>query len=89
MHGDLIWSEPARYDLKSIHDFIAHDSKYYAKKVAHDIREKASTLNDFPKSGKKVPEINDDNIRELHLYSYRIIYQIDKSDIHVLAIIHR
>jgi len=27
------WSAPAKRDLKQIHDYIAKDSKYYAKKV--------------------------------------------------------
>lgn len=36
----VIWSQPARADLRSIHDFIARDSCFYAKKVVQDIREK-------------------------------------------------
>jgi len=31
------WSRPARMDLKQIHDYIAKDSRYYAKKVKGDI----------------------------------------------------
>ena len=31
------WSAPAKRDLKQIHDYIAKDSKYYAKKVAQNI----------------------------------------------------
>ena len=31
------WSGPAKRDLKQIHDYIAHNCKYYAKKVSHDI----------------------------------------------------
>jgi plasmid stabilization system protein ParE len=27
------WSLPAKNDLKNIYDYIARDSKYYAKKV--------------------------------------------------------
>ncbi|MCP4268301.1 MAG: type II toxin-antitoxin system RelE/ParE family toxin [Candidatus Brocadiaceae bacterium] len=57
----VIWSEPAKADLHSIHDFIAHDSSHYAKKVTQDIREKANVLDDLPKVGKKVPELNDGN----------------------------
>jgi plasmid stabilization system protein ParE len=33
----VIWSDPAKADLRSIHDFIARDSRHYAKKVAQDI----------------------------------------------------
>ena len=33
----VIWADPAKSDLRAIHDFIASDSKYYAKKVGQDI----------------------------------------------------
>ena len=67
----VIWSELAKEDLRAIHDFIAKDSPFYAKKVAQDVQEKTDTLNDLPKIGKKVVELNDEAIRELSLYSYR------------------
>ena len=76
----VIWSEPAKADLRSIHDFIAHDSQHYAKKVTQDIREKTNVLDGLPKMGKKMPELNDEAVRELSLYSYRIIYKITRVD---------
>jgi plasmid stabilization system protein ParE len=85
----VIWSRPARADLRSIHDFIAHDSRFYAKKVVQDIREKTDILKQLPKTGKKVPELNKDEIRELPLYSYRIIYEIKEQGIFVLAVVHK
>lgn len=85
----VIWSEPAKADLRAIHDFIAKDSPYYAKKVVQDIREKTNVLNDLPKVGKKVVEVNDEMIRELLLYSYRIIYEIKPRQVEVLGVIHK
>jgi plasmid stabilization system protein ParE len=87
----VIWSEPAKADLRAIHDFIALDSKYYAKKVVQDIREKADILERLPRIGKKVAElVGEDNICELALYSYRIIYEIKKDElVEVLAVIHK
>lgn len=85
----VIWSEPAKTDLRAIYDFIAKDSPYYAKKVAQSIREKTETLNDLPQIGKKVPEVNDEAIRELSQYSYRIIYEVKSQQSEVLAIIHK
>ncbi len=64
----VIWSEPAKTDLRSIHDFIAHDSQHYAKKVTQDIREKTDVLDEQPKVGKKVPEVNDEAVRELPVF---------------------
>ncbi len=85
----VIWSEPAKADLRSIHDFIAHDSKHYAKKVTQDIREKTDVLDGLPKVGKKVQELNDVAVRELSLYSYRIIYEIKSPGVFVLAVVHK
>lgn len=56
----VIWTQPARADLKHIHDFIAEDSKYYAKKVAQEIREKTDILNKLPEMGKGVAEVKND-----------------------------
>ncbi len=82
------WSVPAKNDLKQIHDYIAKDSKYYAKNVVQEIVAKSETLTDFPEIGRAVPEISDQNIRELIVYSYRLIYEISKNEIEILAIIH-
>lgn len=64
----VIWTQPARADLKHIHDFIAEDSKHYARKVAQEIREKTDILDTLPEIGKTVPEIGKPDIRELHIY---------------------
>jgi len=85
----VIWSEPAKADLRSIHDFIAHDSRHYAKKVTRDIREKTDILDELPRVGKKVTEVGDKNVRELSIYSYRIIYEIKGQSVFVLAVVHK
>jgi len=70
------WSAPAKRDLKQIHDYIAKDSKYYGKKVAQNIVASTEKLDQFPEMGRAVPEIGDSNVRELFVYSYRLIYEI-------------
>ena len=84
----VIWSIPAKEDLKKIHDYIACDSKYYATKVSQEFVEKSEQLIKFPKLGRIVPEIEDPNIRELIIYSYRLIYEVSPKGIEILAIIH-
>ncbi len=85
----VIWTEPAKADLRSIHDFIAHNSRHYAKKVTQEIREKTDILDKLPRMGKKVSEIDDEAVKELSLYSYRVIYEIRSEDIFVLAVVHK
>lgn len=82
------WAKPARLDLKQIHDYIARDSKYYAEKVSAEIVESSEKLNSFPEAGRMVPEIGDPKIRELFVYSYRLIYEISLNEIQILALIH-
>ena len=86
----VIWSESAKADLRSIHDFIAHDSGHYAKKVAQNIVEKTDVLNDLPRIGRIVPELGNELIREIILTPYRIVYELDDSteEIAVIRIWH-
>jgi toxin ParE1/3/4 len=47
-------------------------------------------LYELPRKGYKVPELNEDTVRELGIYSYRIIYEIKPDHlIEVLAVIHK
>lgn len=82
------WTKPAKQDLKAVYIYIKKDSEYYAKKVANEIVDKSEFLNEFPQMGKIVPEINDPNIREIYVYSYRLIYEILNNKISILALIH-
>ena len=36
-----------------------------------------------------MPELGSEEIREMSLYSYRIVYEIKEPDIFVLGVIHR
>ncbi|MFH1096878.1 MAG: type II toxin-antitoxin system RelE/ParE family toxin [Candidatus Desantisbacteria bacterium] len=82
------WTDPAKQDLKSVYDYIARDSKFYAQKVSFEIVEKSERLNIFPEIGRIVPEISEPNVRELLIYSYRLVYEIFSSKIAILALIH-
>lgn len=85
----VIWSAPAKADLRSIHDFIARDSSHYAKKVAQDIAARTDVLEELPRVGRVVPELGNEAVRELLLYSYRILYEVKSPDVIVLAVIHK
>lgn len=46
-------------------------------------------LDELPRIGRIVPELNEETVRELSLYSYRILYEIKPTHIEVLAVIHK
>ena len=48
----------------------------------------ARNLSEFPHSGRVVPEITDESIREWFAYSYRVIYRIEEEGITIAAVVH-
>lgn len=84
------WTNHALAQLRHIHDYIAQDSPLYAKRVSIALVNKALNLDELPRIGRKVPELNEDTVREIQLYSYRILYEIKPDNlINVLAVIHQ
>lgn len=85
----IVWSKPARDDLRSIHQYIAKDSPHYATRVIQDISDKVKTLAILPRIGRVLPEIGEENVREIGMYSYRIMYELIGDTVHVHGVIHK
>jgi toxin ParE1/3/4 len=84
----VVWSPEAIEDLESIAEYIGRDSEFYAKAVVTKVLETGRSIRDFPWIGRIVPEIEDGNIRERFVYSYRVVYQVEPNRILVIAVIH-
>ncbi len=84
----IVWSKRAARDLDSIIDYIATDSPAYAGIVLKNIVNQTRILARFPRAGHKVPEFDDENIRELVIYSYRTIYRLQEDEALIVAVIH-
>lgn len=84
----VVWSRRAIEDLEAIAEYIAQDSPAYAAGVIRTVISQTKMLSRFPRSGRKVPEFDDDNIRELLPYSYRVIYRIQDEEVLIAAVIH-
>lgn len=80
----------AKQQLRNIHDYIAQDSPLYARRVSEELVKKTIGLDELPRKGRMVLELNEEAVRELGLYSYRILYEIKSDDlIEVLAVIQK
>ena len=84
----VVWSPRAVADVDAIASYIASDSPFYASSVVRQIVALTRRMEQFPFAGRKVPEFDDDNLRELIAYSYRIIYRVEAAQIIVAAVIH-
>ncbi|MEO8435257.1 MAG: type II toxin-antitoxin system RelE/ParE family toxin [Pyrinomonadaceae bacterium] len=84
----IFWTDPAVKDLRELHAYIARDSEMYASGFVERIILAAERLIEYPKIGRGVPEVNDENVRELLYQRYRLIYRIKGDSIEILSVIH-
>jgi plasmid stabilization system protein ParE len=84
----VFWTDTAEGHLDAIYGYIAQDSPEYAKRVVDHLTRRSQQIAEFPLSGRRVPEYDIDQIREIIEGSYRIIYYIKPDQIDVLAVIH-
>lgn len=84
----VIWTNFAAQNLHNIFDYIAETSHYYAQLVKNNFLLTARELNQFPESGRIVPEKGINGYREKFVYSYRLIYRISDKKIYIVALIH-
>lgn len=84
----IVWARRAVQDLEAIATYIAQDSAAYASVVIRNIVSQTKMLARFPRSGRKVPEFDDEGVREVLAYSYRIIYQLRQDEVIIGAVIH-
>ena len=86
----VVWTEPAETDLDELFDYIARDAPIYAEQYIDRILEAVVKLIDIPRVGRKVPEADSENIRELIVQSQRVIYSVDdeQDTVHILALVH-
>lgn len=82
------WTETAQEHLDAIHAYIARNSAEYALRMVDRLTRRSQQIADTPLSGRRVPEYDVDQIRELIEGPYRIIYHIKPDQIDVIAVIH-
>jgi toxin ParE1/3/4 len=82
------WTDTAQQHLAAIHAYIAQDSPEYATRMVDRLTRRSQQMAGFPLSGRRVPEYDMDQIREVIEGAYRIIYHIKPDQIDVLAVVH-
>ncbi len=82
----ILWSPLAVKRLEDIFKYISKDNRTAAHKLIDRIIKKVDSLSKFPEWGRKVPEINREEIREVFEGEYRLIYRISSKKVFVLTI---
>lgn len=83
------WTPQASADLRAIRRFLARESPRYAEVLEDGILAATARLLAFPLSGRAVPEVGDEAMREVLYRDYRIVYVVvDDDQVDVLTVFH-
>ena len=82
------WTQTALGGLESIHAFIARESPGLARQVIERLVKAVEILEEFPESGRVVPERGDPAFRELVRAPYRVIYEHVDGIANILTVFH-
>ncbi len=82
------WSLAAKGDLAAIRDYYETVSPDYTRTIVGKLYEAVLQLEAFPRMGRRVPELEMEDFRELIVERYRVVYLVSGEDVNVLAIAH-
>jgi plasmid stabilization system protein ParE len=82
----VLWTENAIQDLLGIKAFIAQDSIDRAEDWLRELYAAGENLSQFSSRGRIVPEFNKDNLRELLIENYRLVYRIKSTTVEILTV---
>ena len=80
------WVVAARDDLREIHRFVARDSPHYAELLVDELLAAVDRLERFPLSGRIVPELQREDIREVVYGNHRIVYRVAPPGVRILTV---
>lgn len=84
----VYWTIRAEIRLDAIHAYIAQENPSAGLQVAQRILQRSSQIAEFPESGRRVPDYDRDDVRELIEGNYRIVYRLLRDRIDVLTVMH-
>jgi toxin ParE1/3/4 len=86
----VIWTPQARLDLEAIEEYYLEVAPNYAELMIDGLLAAVRRLQDFPDSGRLVPELREAGLREVIYRSYRVIYyhNPEHGRVEVLSVLH-
>jgi len=84
--GSVRWTQRAASDLVAIGEYIAADNPGAARRHVERLPRRARDAARAPLAGRHVPELRREDVREVLLGSYRIVYRVAKGAIDVLTV---
>ncbi len=86
----VIWSPLAVERLWEIEQFLGDKNPAVALRTVAEIIEMGDSLVQMAKRGRSVPELGQDNVREVIVGSYRVVYMVndDEQRVEIVTVVH-
>lgn len=84
----IIWAPQAIEDVEAIRAYVARDSPHYADLLVERLVSAVARLEANPLSGRVVPEVGDDALREVIHGNYRIVYRVRLDLVEIVTVFH-
>ena len=84
----VVWTKSARAALDSAIEFIHAESPSGANRVLESALATAQSLAELAERGRVVPEFQNPAIREVFVFSYRLIYRVSGETVEIVQLLH-
>ena len=85
----LLWSPLAAEQAEEAVAYIAADDPVAAQAWVGQLLERVESLRRFPDSGRVLPELQREDIREIIVGAYRVVYRRREESVAIVAIRHQ
>jgi toxin ParE1/3/4 len=82
----VVWSKASLDSLETIYNFIYQSSPQNAEMVVETLLNLGDSLVNFPLRNPKEPIFNDDSIRFIPKWNFKIVYRIEEKRILIINI---
>ena len=84
--ADVVWSLDALDDLEVVRSHLARSSPSFAAIYVKRLVRSVDGLETIPGMGRKVAEIDREDVREVVFQNYRLPYRIQRDHVTILAV---
>ena len=84
----VIWTPEVFRNLDSIGDYMLEVAPAFAGPLLQRLYDAVAPLEDYPRLGRAVPGFDRDDLRELIIDNYRIVYEIKGEAVWLVTIRH-
>lgn len=86
--ANVIWTPEAVRQLDGVLVYLAEVAPDYSEALSFEIEAAADSLARFPKMGRVVPEFSRDDLREIIIDNYRLVYVVRPDGVRIASLFH-